>query len=153
MTHFSRLAMAGAFAAFGAWCSSPALAQNAQFGDWAASAPPSDSAHAAGAESPGWKQTNTAHAGKGYLVEKVQIDQGQKMRLNVVLLEPGPRHSRVMLSILNAKGEQVRQRGPVDLDRGSATHIQMQGPGHYGAYLRVADKRCQSAVQGAVEVF
>jgi hypothetical protein len=153
MTHFSRLAMAGAFAAFGTWCSLPAFAQIAQFGDAAASAALSGIAQAAGAELPGAKQTNTAHVGKGYLVEKVQIDQGQKMRLNVVLLEPGPRHCRVMLSILNAKGEQVRHRGPVDLDRGSATHIQMHGPGHYRAFLRVADKRCQSAVQGAVEVF
>jgi hypothetical protein len=29
----------------------------------------------------------------------------------------------------------------------------MHGPGHYRAFLRVADKRCESAVKADVEVF
>jgi hypothetical protein len=120
MTHFSRLAIAAAIAAFGAVSAVPATA---------------------------------AVTGKGYLVDNVDIDAGQKMRLNVVLLEPAPRNCRVMLSIFNGKGEQVRHHGPVSLDRGSSTHIQMQGPGHYRAFVRVADRRCESAVKADVEVF
>jgi hypothetical protein len=142
MTHSSRLAVA--LAAFGTLCAMSATAAVSDPG-----AAQADTAQTA----PGAPRAVASRSGRGYLVDAVQIDAGQKARLNVVLLEPGPRHCRVMLSIVNGRGHEVRNRGPVYLDSGSATHIQVAGPGNYRAFLRVAERRCESAVKADVEVF
>jgi hypothetical protein len=102
---------------------------------------------------PGTPRAVASRPARGYLVDAVQIDAGQKARLNVVLLQPGPRHCRVQLSIVDRRGNEVRHGGPVYLDSGSATHIQVAGPGNYRAFLRVAERRCESAVKADVEVF
>jgi hypothetical protein len=166
MTHPSRLAVA--LAAFGALCATSATAALLDLGAVAADAAqtvqgalPADAAQTVQGALPadpaqkvlGVLPAVASRSGKGYLVDSVAIDAGQKARLNVVLLDPGPRHCRVMLAIVNGKGHQVRNRGPVYLDSGGATHIQVAGPGNYRAFLRVPERRCESAVRADVEVF
>jgi hypothetical protein len=138
------LAVAAALAAFGGVCAAPAAAALAD-----PTAAQTESVQAA----PTNPRAVASRPGRGYLVDMVQIDAGQKARLNVVLLEPGPRHCRVQLSIVDRRGNEVRHGGPVSLNAGSATHLQVAGPGSYRAFLRVAEKRCESAVKADVEVF
>jgi hypothetical protein len=53
-------------------------------------------------------------AARNQLVENVHINAGEHARLNVAVLEPGPRHCKVTLSFFDAKGQRVASRGPVD---------------------------------------
>jgi hypothetical protein len=167
MTHPSRLAVA--LAAFGALCATSATAALLDLGVVPATpaqtvlggvvqATPAQAVLGALPVDPVQTVVDALRAvaprsGRGYLVDSVQIDAGQKARLNVVLLDPGPRHCRVVLAIVNGRGHEVRNRGPVYLDSGSATHIQVAGPGNYRAFLRVPERRCESAVRADVEVF
>jgi hypothetical protein len=92
-------------------------------------------------------------AANSELVDQVHILPGQTARLNVAVLQPGPRHCRVTLEFFSGRGERVAVSGPVDLSAGSTTSLDIAGQGRVRAMVRVNAGACQRALQSGVEVF